>query len=86
MSAIAFLLCLSAAVCVYLASPQQRLLPSRNRSRLRPLAVSLAPAGTGVWMYAADVASGLVAAMLVLMLSSVALPYLALLLPAREAR
>ncbi|MBM3117490.1 hypothetical protein [Jeongeupia naejangsanensis] len=87
MSALAFLLCLSAAACIYLASPHQQLLPeARCARRLRGLAVALVLAGTGVWMHAADVASGLVAAMLVVMTASVALPYLGLLLPSRASR
>ncbi|WP_189461919.1 hypothetical protein [Jeongeupia chitinilytica] len=85
MSALAFLLCLTAASLAYLSSPQQRLLAVRSAGRRsRRLAVLLAIAGTGVWMGAADVASGLVAALLVMMLTSVALPYLALLVPERR--
>lgn len=73
----ALLLTLSGAVLVYLASAQQRLRASSLPASARSLGWLSALFGTACWWYAAGVGPGITAALTMLMLTWVLLPYLA---------
>ena len=73
----ALLLTLSGAVLVYLASAQQRLRAVSLPASARGLGWLLVLLGTACWWYATGVGPGITAALTMLMLTWVLLPYLA---------
>lgn len=74
---LALLLTLSGAVLVYLASAQQRLRAASLPASARGLGWLMVLSGTACWWQAAGVGPGITAALTMLMLSWVLLPYLA---------
>ncbi|WP_109124418.1 hypothetical protein [Dyella sp. C11] len=73
---IALLLTLAGAVLVYLASAQQRLRVRALPSSAKWAGAALVAAGTACWWYDAGVGPGITAALTMLMLTWVTLPYL----------
>jgi hypothetical protein len=73
----ALLLTLSGAVLIYLASAQQRLRASPLPGVARLAGWLSLVAGTACWWYDAGIGPGIAAALTLLMLAWVALPYLA---------
>jgi len=73
----ALLLTLSGAVLVYLASAQQRLRAASLPGVARLVGWLLLAAGTACWGYDAGIGPGITAALTLLMLTWVVLPYLA---------
>lgn len=74
---LALLLTLSGAALVYLASAQQRLRASALPPAARLAGWLLVAGGTACWWYETGMGPGIAAALTMLMLSWVALPYAA---------
>jgi hypothetical protein len=74
---LALWLTLSGATLIYLASAQQRLRPRPLPALTRLVAWPLAAGGLACWWYDAGMGPGMTAALTTLMLTWIALPYLA---------
>lgn len=68
---------MAGATLTYLASTQQKLLPTPLRPHTRLLAMAIAAGGVAAWLEAAGTGAGIAATLTTWMLTWVALPYLA---------